>query len=97
MDLSLYKDESQIEKKTPDKRKANDKSDSARKPAKDANKRKSDTAHKLESPGEDSKSNQTNVNKSASKSAKVFINVFELICCHSVKYINQSIIENATE
>lgn len=73
MDLSLYKDESQIEKKTPGKRKANDKSDSAKKPETDANKRKSDTAHKLETPGKD----QAKVDKSASKSAKVFINVFE--------------------
>lgn len=77
VDLSLYKDESQIEKKIPGKRKANDKSDSAKKPATDANKRKSDTTHKLESPGKDSKANQANVNKSASKLAKVFINVFE--------------------
>lgn len=50
VDLSLYKDESQIEKKTSGKRKANDKNDSAKKSTTSAKKRKTDTAKTQETP-----------------------------------------------
>lgn len=63
VDLSLYKDESQIEKKTPGKRKSKNKSDSSSPVAK---KRKIDTI-----------ANKANTDASSSKSTSILAQVIE--------------------
>lgn len=80
VDLSLYKDESQIEKKTSGKRKANDKNDSAKKSTTSAKKRKTDTAKTQETPVK-------KVIAENSKSAKVIYQFLPSVHQYSIDFV----------
>lgn len=78
VDLSLYKDESQIEKKTPSKRKLNKRSDDAKKLKPTVKKQKIDVDKSREPPLAKLVIN-TKTNQFASRSAKVNKCLFESI------------------